>query len=381
MGLHPKKEGAAMASKVYFTDFHVGRGDTQLKKFRRLIEQAGIGSIDFEGKFVAVKVHFGEPGNMAFLRHQYAKVLCDCIKDLGGKPFLTDCNTLYAGYRKDALGHLDAAFMNGYSPLSCGVHTIIADGLRGTDEREIPVAGGEYVQKAKIGAAIAEADIFVSLSHFKGHVNTGFGGALKNIGMGCGSKKGKMEMHSSGTPAIKTEKCVGCGMCVSHCAHEGVHVIDGKAVIDEDACVGCGYCIAYCPLSLIGTKWDEARPVLNMKIAEYTKAVLEGKPNFHVNLLCDVSPDCDCESFNDVPVVPDVGMYASFDPVALDQACADAANAQPVLEGSAAYGKEDIPDGHDVFQMVHPGTDWAIGLEHAQKLGIGQRDYELVTLS
>lgn len=393
-----------MGSQVCFADMHVKPGDSILAKFERLVEKAGIDQIDFKDKFVAVKVHFGEYGNMAFLRHQYAKVLCDCIKARGGKPFLTDCNTLYVGYRNNALSHLDAAFLNGYNPLSTGVHTIIADGLRGTDEREIPVEGGEYVKEAKIGAAVAEADIIVSLTHFKGHVNAGFGGALKNIGMGCGSKKGKMEMHSSGTPRIDAGKCIGCGMCVDHCANDGVHVVDGTAVIDEDHCVGCGFCIAYCPTGAIMTKWDEAKPVMNCKIAEYTKAILDGKPAFHVSLVLDVSPDCDCERHNDVPVIPNVGMFASFDPVALDQACVDAANRQPVIQGSKADpqvkeasvsdhmdGARAIPeqaysehaagdDGHDVFKMVHPDTDWAAGLDHAEKLGIGTREYELVVV-
>ncbi len=393
-----------MGSQVCFADMHAKAGDSILAKFERLIEKAGIDQIDFKDKFVAVKVHFGEVGNMAFLRHQYAKVLCDHIKARGGKPFLTDCNTLYVGYRNNALNHLDAAFINGYNPLSTGVHAIIADGLRGTDEREIPVAGGEYVKEAKIGAAVAEADIIVSLTHFKGHVNAGFGGALKNIGMGCGSKKGKMEMHSSGTPRIDGGKCIGCGMCVDHCANDGVHVVDGTAVIDEGHCVGCGYCIAYCPAGAIMTKWDEAKPVMNKKIAEYTKAVLDGKPSFHVSLVLDVSPDCDCERHNDVPVIPNVGMFASFDPVALDQACVDAANKQPVIQGSKADpqvkeasasdhmdGARAIPeqaysehaardDGHDVFRLVHPDTDWAAGLDHAVKLGIGTREYELVVV-
>ena len=393
-----------MGAQVCFADMHVKAGDSILAKFERLIEKAGIDQIDFKDKFVAVKVHFGEYGNLAFLRHQYAKVLCDHIKARGGKPFLTDCNTLYVGYRNNALNHLDAAFMNGYNPLSTGVHTIIADGLRGTDEREIPVEGGEYVKEAKIGAAVAEADIVVSLTHFKGHVNAGFGGALKNIGMGCGSKKGKMEMHSSGTPRISASKCIGCGMCVDHCANDGVQVEDGVAVIDEAHCVGCGFCIAYCPTGAIMTKWDEAKPVMNCKIAEYTKAVLAGKPSFHVSLVLDVSPDCDCERHNDVPVIPDVGMFASFDPVALDQACVDAANRQPVIQGSKADpqakeasvsdhmdGARAIPeqafaeeaadgDSHDVFKMVHPDTDWAAGLDHAVKLGIGTRDYDLVVV-
>lgn len=371
-----------MRSDVYFTDMHSKAGDSLLKKFERLIVKAGIDNIDFNGKFVAVKIHFGEVGNMAFLRQQYARVLCDHIKARGGKPFLTDCSTLYVGYRSNALDHLDAAYMNGYSPLSTGVHEIIADGLRGTDEREIKVEGGEFVDKAKIGAAIAEADILISLTHAKGHVSAGFGGALKNLGMGSGSKKGKMEMHSKGTPRIDQNLCIGCGQCVKHCANKGVNVIDKKAKIDEENCVGCGYCISYCPKGAIMTKWNIAKPMLNKKIAEYAKAAINDKPSFHISLLIDVSPECDCEGSNDIPIIPDVGMFASFDPVALDQATVDAAMKQPIVKGSDA-DVEHVHEGvdcHDVFRMAHPNTDWKAGLEHAEKIGLGTRDYNLIEL-
>lgn len=362
-------------SEVFFTDMHVAMGDSLLKKFDRLITRAGIDRIDFEGKYVAVKLHFGEVGNMAFLRQQYARVLCDHIKARGGKPFLTDANTLYVGYRSNALDHLDAAYMNGYSPLSTGVHTIIADGLRGTDEREIPVEGGEYVQTAKIAAAIAEADILISLTHSKGHVNAGYGGCLKNVGMGSGSKKGKMEMHCNGKPIIDTALCVGCGKCVQNCAHEGISVIDKKAVVNVDNCLGCGYCIAYCPKGAISPRWNNARSEMNCKIAEYVKAAINGKPAFHINMLMNVSPECDCDSANDIPIIPDVGMFASFDPVALDQATVDMANEQPIVHGSVAEHKEHSHKG--VFGMIHPDSNWEAGFDHAVKIGLGTREYIL----
>lgn len=364
-------------SEVFFTDLHVRMGDSLLKKFERLITRAGIDQIDFQDKFVAVKLHFGEVGNMAFLRQQYAKVLCDHIKSKGGKPFVTDCNTLYVGQRSNALDHLSAAYMNGYSPLSTGVHTIIADGLRGTDEVLIPVEGGEYIKEAKIGAAIAEADIIISLSHAKGHVNAGFGGCIKNIGMGCGSKRGKMEMHCNGQPEIDTNLCVGCGICTKNCAHNGISVIDRKAVVNKDNCLGCGYCIAYCSKGAINPSWNDARSDMNCRIAEYTKAVLQGKPSFHINMLMNVSPDCDCDGGNDIPIIPDVGMFASFDPIALDQATVDMACQQPVNEGSAAVHHHEH---HDVFAMVHPDTDWAKGLIHGEKIGLGTRQYTLKTI-
>ncbi len=369
-----------MNSKVYFSDMHIHPGDSQLKKLERLIVKAGIDEIDFTDKYVAVKIHFGEWGNMAFLRQQYAKIVCDHIKSRGGKPFLTDCNTLYAGYRHNALDHLDAAYMNGYNPLATGVHTIIADGLRGTDERIIPVEGGEYIKEAKIGAAVAEADIIVSLTHFKGHCNAGFGGVIKNIGMGCGSKHGKMEMHTSGTPYIAASRCIGCGMCVKNCINDGVHVIDGKAVIDEEKCLGCGHCFAFCPKGAINCKWDEAKPVMNRKIAEYTKAAINGKPAFHISFAVDVSPNCDCDGGNDIPVVPDIGIFAGFDPVAVDMACIDAVNSQKIIPGSCAYKDGHPHENTDVFKIVHPDTDWMSALEHAEKIGVGKREYELVTV-
>ena len=219
-------------SKVYFTDFHATSKENLQQKLSRLIKTAGISQIDFERKYAAIKIHFGEPGNLSYLRPNYAKTVVDIVTELGGKPFLTDCNTLYVGGRKNALDHINSAYLNGFSPFSTGCHVLIGDGLKGTDEVLIPVEGGEYVKEAKIGHAIMDADILISLTHFKGHELTGFGGALKNIGMGCGSRAGKMEMHSSGKPYVSHKKCVGCGMCTKICAHSAIAVTEKKASIN-----------------------------------------------------------------------------------------------------------------------------------------------------
>ena len=347
-----------------------------LKKLERLMKKAGFESIDFKDKFVAVKLHFGEPGNLAFLRPNYARTVCDYVKRLGGRPFVTDCNTLYVGGRKNALDHLDSAYANGYNPFATGVHTIIADGIKGLDERLVPVEGGEYVKEAKIGSAIMDADIVISLSHFKGHEMAGFGGAIKNIGMGSGSRAGKMEMHSAGKPHVVTRLCVGCGKCRKICAHDAPVIKDGKASIDHLKCVGCGRCIGVCPKDAVQPPFDEANDVMNRKMAEYTKAVLHGRPSFHISLAIDVSPFCDCHAENDIPIVPDVGMFASFDPVAIDKACADAVNAQPAVAGSILE-KHGHSHG-DHFADVSPDTNWMSALEHAQKLGLGTIEYELV---
>lgn len=363
-------------SKVYFTNLRTKMNEGLPKKLQKLIRAAGIENIDFENKYTAIKIHFGEPGNIAYLRPNYAKAVGDVVKSLGGKVFLTDCNTLYVGGRKNALDHIDSAYENGYSPFSTGCHVIIADGLKGTDEAYVPVEGGEYVKEAKIGQAVMDADIIISLNHFKGHEATGFGGALKNLGMGCGSRAGKMEMHSAGKPLVNEKKCIGCGSCVRICAHDGVRVTDKKAFIDHNRCVGCGRCIGACPVDAVHPGEDESYDILNKKIAEYAYAVVAGRPNFHINLVIDVSPYCDCHAENDLPIVPDVGMFASFDPVALDVACADAVNAQPVTPGSLLDERNRCH--HDHFTDVTPETNWHSCVEHAEKLGIGTCAYELV---
>lgn len=365
-------------SKVYYTNFRTTMTENLLQKLRRLLLKAGMKDIDYNGKFTAIKIHFGEPGNLAFLRPNFAKVVADIVKECGGKPFLTDCNTLYVGGRKNALDHLDAAFGNGFNQLSTGCQILIADGLRGLDEAYIPVKNGKLVKEAKIGKAIADADIIISLNHFKGHESTGFGGAIKNLGMGCGSRAGKMEMHSEGKPKVNTSKCIGCGSCTRNCAHNGVSVVEKKAVMDYTKCVGCGRCIGACPVDAMETGFDNSNETLNRKMAEYAQAVIQDKPSFHITMVMDLSPNCDCHSENDAPFAPDVGMFASFDPVALDAACADAVNAQPVLKGSILDECEHTH--HDHFSDIHPSTDWHSQLEHAEDIGVGTRKYELIKI-
>ncbi len=364
------------ASKVYFSDMRTKSGVSLLDKFRKLLTTAGFTSIDYQNKFAAIKIHFGEAGNLAYLRPNYSRVVADLVKEAGGKPFLTDCNTLYVGMRKNAIDHLDTAYINGYNPLATGCHVIIADGLKGTDEALVKI-DGEYVKEAKIGQAIMDADVVISLNHFKGHELAGFGGAIKNIGMGCGSRAGKMEMHNSGKPFVDHEVCVGCGACQKNCAHSAITIENRKATIHHDKCVGCGRCIGACPIDAVTTSLDEANDILNKKMAEYTLAVLKDRPHFHISLIVDVSPFCDCHAENDAAIIPDLGMLASFDPVALDQACVDLVNAQPTMHNCIL---KDRVDTGDHFTSIHPETNWKSCLEHAEKLGIGTREYQLITV-
>ncbi len=369
-------------SKVYYTDFRAKLGEGLPTKLKRLIRKAGMEQMDMDNKFVAVKMHFGELGNLGFLRPNYAKAVVDVIKEMGGKPYLTDCNTLYPGSRKNALEHLYCAWENGFTPLTVGCPILIGDGLKGTDDVEVPVKGGTYVQKAKIGRAVMDADIFISLTHFKGHENTGFGGTIKNIGMGCGSRAGKKEQHNNGKPTIDKELCRGCRLCQRECANNGLAYDEAakKMSVDTANCVGCGRCIGACSFDAISFEDMAATRDLNCRMAEYAKAVVDGRPNFHISLVMDISPNCDCHSENDAPILPDVGMFASFDPLALDQACADACLEQEPLPNSQLSDRmkeKDFCDRHDHFENTTVNSEYKTCLAHAEEIGLGSRKYEL----
>lgn len=392
---------AAVPAKVYYTSLRTHGRESQLDKLRRLIRRAGIEQIDFENKFVAIKIHFGELGNLSFLRPNYARAVADVVKELGGMPFLTDCNTLYVGSRKNALEHIDCAYQNGFTPYATGCQVIIADGLKGTDETLVPVRGGEYVREAKIGHALMDADIVISLTHFKGHEQAGFGGCMKNLGMGGGSRAGKMEQHTSGKPSVDASRCVGCHACERICAHgavsfagtrervlkNGQTVTTPVASIDHKRCVGCGRCIGACNQDAIEADCDAAADVLNCKIAEYAKAIVQDRPQFHISLAIDISPNCDCHPENDTPIVPDIGMFASFNPVAIDQACIDAVLKMPAMPNTELTEMRDkleaaggVPEhcAHDHFNMTHPDTNWRSMIEHGEKIGLGTSSYELI---
>jgi uncharacterized Fe-S center protein len=267
---------------------------------------------------------------------------------------------------------------NGFSRDATGCDIIIADGLKGNDFVDMPVAGGSHCAAARIGSAVAEADAVVSVNHFKGHELTGFGGALKNLGMGCASRSGKKFLHEVSHPVIDRGACTGCGACVENCASEAIVLdMEGKAVIDHEKCVGCCQCVAVCQFNAARASEGSASRVCSERIAEYTEAILRGKPAFHINFVMNVSPNCDCWANNDAPVVADLGVFASFDPVALDQACVDAVNAAPAVNGTILTDKKYGGSG-EKFGHIHPDSDWAAGLDHAVKMGLGSREYELL---
>lgn len=366
-------------ASVFFTDFRVTQDGGIERKLKMLCKKAGISSIDFSGKFTAIKLHFGEDGNLSFLRPDYARAVAELVKELGGKPFLTDCNTLYPGSRKNALDHLACAEKHGFSLATAGCQILIGDGLKGTDEVDVPVTNGEYCKAAHIGRAVMDADIFISLSHFKGHEATGFGGAIKNIGMGCASRAGKMDQHSSGKPVVNRDACKGCRLCAKECGSDAIIYEDKKAVIDQEKCKGCGRCIGACSFDAIYNPNGSANEELDCKMAEYAQAVCFGRPCFHINIIRDVSPWCDCHAFNDAPLIPNLGMAASFDPVALDQACSDLCLAASRFENTRITDNagRGLKITKDLWKDSTPESVWDMTLVHAEKIGLGTRTYKL----
>ncbi|CAM4101895.1 DUF362 domain-containing protein [Treponema peruense] len=370
-------------SKVFFTDFRTTKDGGLTEKLKKLCRKAGIANIDFENKLTAIKMHFGEDGNLSFLRPEYARAVADLVKELGGKPFLTDCNTLYPGCRKNAVDHLDIAARHGFLQITTGCPVIIGDGLKGTDEVDVPVRNGEYCKTAHIGRAIMDADVFISLSHFKGHEATGFGGTCKNIGMGCGSRAGKMDQHNSGKPVVNQDACRGCKMCAKECGSDAISFDSKKAFINQDLCKGCGRCIGACNFDAIYNPNSSANEDLDRKMAEYTMAVCDGRPCFHINMILDVSPWCDCHAFNDAPLIPNIGMAASFDPVALDQACSDMCQKAARFQNTRItdHSAKGIKMTGDLWKDSTRDSVWDETLIHAQKIGLGTREYVLETVN
>jgi len=368
-----------MQAKVYFADMRAGHKENLFDKIGRLLQSCGIRERIGAGDLVAVKVHFGERGNHTFVRPIFVRRVVDEIKKCQGKPFLTDSSTLYPGERKEAVSALSCAIENGFAYAVVGAPLVMCDGLRGHTEVTVEIEG-ELLQKVPIGAEIVEADVLLAVSHFKCHELTGFGGTLKNLGMGCSSRAGKLIQHSTVAPKVADKFCTACGLCLKSCAHDAIAIIEGKAKIDPDKCAGCGRCITACLQKAINVQWNEASDLVMKKMCEFALGALQGKGEkaLFMNFITQVSPACDCYGHADAPIVNDIGICASTDPVALDQACADLVNNAVGNQGTAL--QSGFEPGGDKFRGVHPEIDWEVQLKHAEKLGLGTRQYELVRI-
>jgi uncharacterized Fe-S center protein len=367
-------------AQVYFADMRAGMRENLHTKLERLVTKAGLPDKIGVGELVAIKMHFGEKGGHAYIRPTFVRRLVDQIKELGGKPYLTDSSTLYPGERKEAVSALTCAIENGFAYAVVNAPLIMSDGLRGHSAQRVSVPG-ELLKDVDIGLEILEADALIVLSHFKCHELTGFGGAIKNLAMGCSSREGKLQQHSTVAPNISEKHCTACGACLKACAHDAIDLGSGKAVLDADRCAGCGRCITVCEPQAIRINWNEESSLVMKKMAEYALGAVSGKSRkvLYVNFITQVSPACDCYGHSDAPIIPDIGILASADPVALDQACADLVNQTRGLPDTAMQTGHE--PGCDKFRGVYPQIDWEVQLEHGEKVGLGEREYDLARLT
>lgn len=362
-------------STVYFADLRADMKRNLFDKLDSLITNLGLEGRFSKGSLIAVKLHFGEKGNTAYIPPVFVRKVVDRIKDTGAEPFLTDTNTLYVGTRANSVSHLRTAIENGFTYAVVGAPIVIADGLRGNDGVSVEL-DGKHLKEVHIAREIVSASGLVVLTHFKCHEMTGFGGVLKNIGMGCADREGKLTQHSSCAPVVEPSGCTGCGECVLACPADAID-IGAVAVINETLCIGCGHCIAACPEDTIHVQWNETTSNLQEKMAEHAAGALKGKEgkSVFITFIKDVSPVCDCYGHTDAPIVPDMGILASTDPVAIDQAAADLVNS------ATGFGNSALKTGHepggDKFRGVHPAVDWTVQLTSAEALGLGTRSYRI----
>ena len=371
-----------MASQVYYWNLRASMKSPYAKRMERLLSATGFADQVRQGDLAAIKIHFGEAGVTGYLRPVWLRAIVDHLSSAGAGPFLTDASTLYVGERGQAVAHAMVAAKHGFEPLVTGCPVLIADGLKGGYQRAVPVHG-KHIEEAFIAGDIADADLFVSVNHVKGHELAGFGGALKNIGMGCASKQGKMHQHLTTGPSADREKCVGCGACVATCAAGALRLTPDengaeRISVDQEKCVGCGGCFLACKTGALYIDWKTDVQAFLERMMEYCAGVLATKErtSLHINFVTDVVPDCDCVGFTDAPLCPDLGVLVSLDPVAVDQASVDLVAAAPALAGSK------LPAGYKPgtckFAALHSHVPADLGLAYAEEIGLGSRKYELV---
>ncbi|GHU95384.1 4Fe-4S ferredoxin [Deltaproteobacteria bacterium] len=362
-----------MSSIVYYADIHTrSREDSKIAKVARLCDAVGLKKIIKKNELTAIKVHFGEYGNDTHVNPLFVRQVVDKVIEAGGKPFLTDSTTLYSGSRRNAVDHLQTAYRHGFAPSVVNAPVIIADGLYG--ENDVPVRiNGKRLKEVYIAREIRRAPAMVVISHFKGHQMAGFGGAVKNLAMGGASPRGKRAQHATNVQ-VDANICIGCGKCVGVCPQKALAMRDGKSVVELSRCIGCFECITVCPVKAVDMDWGTELAPFMERMAEYAYGTVKGRKKriCYINFVLNVTPDCDCAAWSDVHLVPDLGILASRDPVALDNACFDLVKAAPSLD-PAKEKKKDF----DKFTARWPKTHGEIQLVHGEAIGLGNRQYTL----
>jgi len=336
------------------------------KKVAMLITESGLVARIKPHDTAVLKLHFGEVGNTGFVNPAFVRVISDAVSAKGATPVLADTNTLYRGRRMQSDDHKALAHEHGFTLAAVGAEVVIPDDSHEENRMTIAI-DQQYVHHAKLARFFTDADALIGIAHFKGHIMTGFGGALKNIGMGCAARFGKLEQHSSLAPRVNAKQCIACGACIDVCSVNAIAMHEGSADIDKTICVGCASCIAACEADVIQIAWESGGDTIQQKMIEYTKAVLDHhkETSYFINFATKITKECDCLAKDDPRICPDIGIFASADPVALDKACLDHVN--------------DVC-GKDIFSELHPKRDGMRQLKHAKKLKLGNLDYELISV-
>ncbi|MCH3964428.1 MAG: DUF362 domain-containing protein [Clostridium sp.] len=370
-----------MKSDVYFANLRArSKKQNKVNKIRKLFERAGFKGLLNRGDLTAVKIHFGELGSDGYINPVFVRQVVDKIKESNAKPFLTDSNTLYSGSRANAVDHANTAALHGFNHSVVDAPVIIADGLKGENVKEVHI-GKKHFKNTRIAGAIAEADSMIVMSHFKGHEMAGFGGAIKNLAMGCANPRGKKDQHSV-RPGVNTDKCIGCGKCSEVCPKAAIAMEDKKSSIDKMKCVGCGECMTVCPVKAIESGGEMESKIFTEKLTEYAYGAVMGKEDKvgYINFVINVTPDCDCVPWSDTPIVPDIGILASKDPVALDTACYDLVNNAAALANTMLCDGHDHEDCSDKFKNLRGNTYGYVQLSYGEEIGLGTRNYNLIEI-
>ena len=368
-----------MKSKVYFIDFRSRTDeDNKINKVKKLFEAAKFDSLMNEDELVAVKLHFGEEGNDSYLSPVLIRQVVDKILAEGASPFITDTNTLYYGSRHNSPDHIKTAILHGFDFAVAGAPLIIADGLKGENWLSIEIKQ-KHFDKVKIAGDIESADCMLVMSHFKGHEMAGFGGAIKNLAMGCAAAPGKIEQHECVKP-IMMEGCKSCGSCIESCPENAIYLSEKGSEMDYDRCIACNNCIFACPESIIKLNSNKMNEFIE-KMTEYALGAVQSKKGKvgYMNFLMDITPDCDCLPWSDSPIVPDIGILISYDPVAIDSASYDLVNMQRGFENSMLHNHHR--EGEDKFKGVWDMVDGHLQLRYGQEIGLGNLEYELIDIS
>jgi uncharacterized Fe-S center protein len=355
-----------MASKVVFAPFEDGAPeDVVREKIIHAFEAADLASAVPADRPVAVKTHFGERGNNTYIPPSCVRAVVELVRRAGGKPCLVETSTLYRGQRHNAVDHFNLAVAHGFGPEQMGCPLIFLDGLLGHLHVEVEV-GLKHCRTVAVAGDLVHMPGAIIVTHLTGHMLAGLGGAIKNVAMGLSSRPGKLRQHSDGQPRVDEGTCVACGACARWCPEDAIEVTDAAA-IDRAKCVGCGECVAVCPVGAVQFSWSAEPQVFNEKMAEYTYGCLKdklGNTGF-VTVVNRVTRDCNCMGGQDEIISADLGVLASCDPVAIDQAAADLVNEA---------------HGGDLFEETWPGKHYTAQFEHGEAIGLGSREYELVRL-